>query len=154
MKRWDWRSNLRPAKSETEMQTPRLRYNISSKEAVLPAGAMMLNWAPQTRQTFLRNTANIIKIWLDTLFWVTIQTHCLIHVYYSKSFQKYKVNENRFLIFLLCFIEWFFLSLQFFEIFVFELKHQNACIKLGRIQGVVSMNARHPLHGYSFSRKR
>ena len=62
-----------------------------------------------------------------------MQTHCLIHVYYSESFQKYKINENRFLIFLLCFIELFFLSLQFFKIFVLELKHQNACIKLNRI---------------------
>ena len=37
------------------------RSDISSKGAVLPAGAVMRRWAQPTRYTLRRNTANIMK---------------------------------------------------------------------------------------------
>ena len=55
------RFNLLPIKSDSVLPTVRLRCDISLKGAVLPTGAMLRKWAPQTRCTLLRNTANIIK---------------------------------------------------------------------------------------------
>ena len=54
-------SNLRPVKSATVLLAARNLRDISSKGAVLLAGAMMRKWAPPTRYTLQRITASIMK---------------------------------------------------------------------------------------------
>ena len=54
-------SNLWLVKSDTALPTTCYRCNISSKVVVLPAGAMMRRWAPQSRYRLQLNTAEIIK---------------------------------------------------------------------------------------------
>ena len=48
------------------LPTDRHRWEISSKEAVLPAGTMMRRWAPPTRYTLQLNTASIMKDLINT----------------------------------------------------------------------------------------
>ena len=55
-------SNLWPVKLVTVLLTARDRCDISSKKAVLPAGAMPQRWAPQTPYTLRRRTSSIAKI--------------------------------------------------------------------------------------------
>ena len=55
------RFNLGPIKSGTVLPTARHYRDISLKRVVLPAGAMTRRWAPQTRRSLRRNTANIMK---------------------------------------------------------------------------------------------
>ena len=46
---------------DAELQTAGYRCNISSKEAVLTAGAMMQRWAPQTCYTLRGNSVCTVK---------------------------------------------------------------------------------------------
>ena len=53
--------NLGPVKSDTVLPTARHRCDVSSKGAVLPAGAMTRRWARQIRYTLQCITASIMK---------------------------------------------------------------------------------------------
>ena len=58
---WSGGLNLGPVKSYTVLPTKSPHSDISSKEAVLPAGAMTRIWATSTLYTLRRNTTSGVK---------------------------------------------------------------------------------------------
>ena len=92
---WEVRgSNLGPVKLSTVLPTARHCSDISSKRAVLPAGAMTRSWASQTRYT-LRSTTASIMIDLIYHFCVILLTcHIFKVLYLQVSFSRNFENLN------------------------------------------------------------